>query len=597
MLVGYIGGRVDQELNNPSQNLAITIRKTNPKPERLVEAFMCSLRIRERGLDRPLLVPLRPLRDSVENQIASVIHRLGRAQPVGVDEVRRHFVVYAKIVIPLLWQVTPQNEDIECLEDYLRGSKYSINQQRMMLNAALNQTHPESNEIKLSSFLKAEGYAPKLYRGQYVYKQARSINPYSTLLTSLLGPLFKQIDAFTMKNQENIGARFFVKGTDPSTWPKRMRDIFGRDPVIHGDFSSFESHHHDEFSAAVRFWMMHMMRHLVGARALREIVTRCVSGRNQMRFSKINVEADEVLMSGALWTSSSNAVLNLLMNSYMAATASGLRDPVEMAKWTCEEFKGLFEGDDGLTKDYGMDAAIAERLGVTLEWKRSENFSKAGFCSIVCHPELDLVVREPQKVLRNFFFLDARYMSLRESKKLGLLRAKAMSLLYLCPEAPVISPLCHKVLELTKSINLDYALAESDVYHRDFLNVAIAAKPWQVRRPITDEARQLCADAYNITAEEQLEIEHDIACVTSKNSVFDLSLSDMVDPLTYDHAYTHLVCDEKHFVPTAVPAHQLIQIVLDNHGWQGPLAERTHASRITENFDAVSRAIGPILVE
>ena len=62
-----------------------------------------------------------------------------------------------------------------------------------------------------------------------------------------------------------------------------------------------------------------MVRCLPGAKVLKDLVCYLMGARNECSFKHVHASVDERLMSGALWTSSANGMLNLLLSSYISA--------------------------------------------------------------------------------------------------------------------------------------------------------------------------------------------------------------------------------------------------------------------------------------
>lgn len=130
------------------------------------------------------------------------------------------------------------------------------------------------------------------------------------------------------------------------------------------------------------------------------------------------------------------------------------------------DFKGLFEGDDGICEYTPIDPALMLRLGIKLKIERAPSFEEAGFCTIYCDPGSLTTYRDPKRTLLKFFALPPKFRNSKRSKVLAYLRAKAMSYKYLFPDAPVVGPLMDWVLRRTKSIDCRGAVEDLDYWQK-----------------------------------------------------------------------------------------------------------------------------------
>jgi hypothetical protein len=246
----------------------------------------------------------------------------------------------------------------------------------------------------------------------------------------VLGPYIKAFD-------ENLfSLPWFVKHTEPKDWPKKMDDLFGTQTCMETDFSAFESHHHGVMSKISEYVFNHSMRKQPSM--VRRALARFVRQTNVCVNKAAIVSVKERLMSGALWTSSMNGLMNLLIMMYHQPGT--YEDKIE-------QFVGLVEGDDGIFLKKKFDPEVTSKLGVNLDFKEGM-YTELSFCGINCCRG-GVINYDYQKLLANFHYLDSKTKGYGEKKQKALMRAKALSMKYLFGNSPVVGPFCDNVLKLT----------------------------------------------------------------------------------------------------------------------------------------------------
>jgi hypothetical protein len=306
------------------------------------------------------------------------------------------------------------------------------------------------------------------------------------------------------------GGSGFVKHTQPRQWAARMWSLFGWNPVDETDFSSMEALHDDVHSDTVLFWMKHMMRGLHMNCSQKRLLLRLMQGTNVMKFRGVTAEVPRRLMSGSMWTSSANAVLNLTIITYLNAKAVYPNlDPASLAQVAFVAFRGLVEGDDGIFLHRNIDKHLIELLGIRLKLETAPHFGAASFCGIVCCPRTLRCVMDPLKILRLFFCLPARMVDSKHNKQLALLRCKAMSLSVNLYHTPIVGALCHRVIHITEGLRA--SAKHLDRYKMDAYRIAQGERIWsQPPRP-DDSSRRTVADIFGVPISEQLRIEKSLA--------------------------------------------------------------------------------------
>jgi len=206
-----------------------------------------------------------------------------------------------------------------------------------------------------------------------------------------------------------------------------------------------------------------------------------------------------------------------------------------------DDFVGKVEGDDGICKYFDVPDSLIQALGLKLKMDKSENFGHAKFCGNICDVDALKIVSDPLKVLRNFFVLPRKYKDSNDKTHNSLLRAKALSLLYNLNGCPIVSELCHAVLDRTKGFSVDRVAAELGTYKSNYVNAAIAEKVWMQKIEVHHTSRVLVEERFGVPIQEQLRIENEIR--TSPKEYFRVDLSLYLSPEDLDHAMNLITND------------------------------------------------------
>lgn len=496
-LSGYQVGEYPITLAPVSNDVSIRVKDPNPSP--LSTAAVSLFHVVSPATGLPDVVPFYPDTAETRGMIASVCHRFGRAMPARDDATSRDFLLFARRFISTRF-IPVCDTDVMSFEEQLTHSSYTGGRKRALAELAQTICRSDLEHLKNKSFLKHEGHQEPKY--------PRAINSYTDESKVILLAVCHAIDKATFSTRTKDGRRIFVKGTHPRTWPSLLEETLGNEPVTETDFSSFEATHQGVMSDVIHFWFMHMLRNTsLPPRVIRYIST-LVRGENVCVFKKITARLPRRLMSGALWTSSSNGVLNLLILSYLCGrTLLPTISPEELADRHEEFFRGHVEGDDAIARDVGVTADLIARMGINLKLERHGHFSEAKFCGIVCDPGEMACVMDPRKILRNFWWLPPRYKHARPSVLMSLHRAKALSYLTLNPHSPIIGPMCHRICELTAGHDVRAISTELEPHKRLLVAAALEERVWEITPCPTPAMRRIVEERFGVSIAQQIDIE------------------------------------------------------------------------------------------
>lgn len=514
---GYNIGNYYLKIREGHPSLSVRRRKTDGGTDVTIVARFSPLRVINPLTRRPELGVFIPNLNHWRSEAAASLHRFACEMPVRDRCESILFLKYAKEFILRAWRDkdTVRDHDIpnfrvflEKYSNYPGPRKRALQELRDGLFTA--KTHGRNDIAASKGFMKFEIYDEP--------KAPRAINSYSDTSKVLLAGICHAVD------KKTFATKWFVKGSNPKTWPLRLEELFGGEPVVGTDFTSFEAHHSGIFAQAIRFWWLHMVRNVTGAKHVKDLVSYMMGARNECSFRHTHVSVDERLMSGALWTSSANGMLNLLLSSYISSRSKNKTTDVNvLVEWSLNDFRGLVEGDDGLCLDVGQDPTIADRLGLKLKWERAQDYSSAGFCGIVCTRGSTGVLKNPISVLRKFFVLEKNTAQFRETKQMALVRAKALSYKYTFGKCPVIGAMCDWVLRMTKSFQVDIK-AVRDVYERELLIEAIQNCAWKEKTEVDMDSRILVHTRFGLPVETQLAYENAFSQCNGKVLELDLGM-------------------------------------------------------------------------
>jgi hypothetical protein len=326
------------------------------------------------------------------------------------------------------------------------------------------------------------------------FKFARIINSRCDVFKVYVAPVFHAIEEYLFHRSPL--KRFFVKGLKPAERSKRVYENVYCDGCryVATDFSSFECGFTREVMNACEIalydfltmylpdpdWIVHVREALTG-------VNRCKS-----KLGSFKVEATR--MSGDMCTSLGNGFTNLMVSAFVMHE-SGI---------PFEELHGCFEGDDGvMAVPHGivLHSEIYAQLGFKIKLVEHDDLCAASFCGIVFDYQAQDNLVDPDEVIVKFGWSLSSLKWGGDDVLLGLLHAKALSLMYEFPACPIVTALARYGLRVSSGstpiwdkVDLRWSFVQSD-------------RTFSAPKQVHFNSRLLMAKKWGVSVQRQLEIE------------------------------------------------------------------------------------------
>jgi len=333
---------------------------------------------------------------------------------------------------------------------------------------------------KIASFIKSEHYEE--------IKEARWINSRHDAFKAYSGRFFSAVERELFQGEwtKHPGNNWFIKHVPVPDRPKMIAAL--KKTGLHyfeNDFSSFEAHIRAELMEVCE---LQLYRHaLQKYPADAEFICSVISGTNKLKTrAGVKAQTRARRMSGDMCTSLGNGFTNLMVTLFIVHRKGG-------------HVEGFVEGDDGLfaTSVPLMNNDYLE-LGFTSKVSEVADPKLGHFCQMLVSEDLELV-KDPRRVLNGFGWT-ASTIHGGSAIMDQLLRAKALSLCYELPQCPIVGALGRMALHITDGITPRFDpnvwVQIPDDY--DGPDSVFAPAP---------STRQLVADLFGITVEQQLAVE------------------------------------------------------------------------------------------
>lgn len=366
-------------------------------------------------------------------------------------------------------------------DDWLASeTSYDENRKQQLREAfvSLHGGMPSRRQCEhVDSFVKTESYDE--------YKHARLINSRTDAFKVFAGPLAKAMEDIVYDLEGDVQ---FIKHVPMSERPERIKALRQPGWYYYGtDYSSFECSFDRCKMDALEiplYWTM-----LENYPPERAKFVRTIRGVNKMRTrTGIKAQCQARRMSGEMVTSLGNGWSNREVIRYIVWKKGGM-------------VRGYVEGDDGIfATNVKLEAQDFERLGFKIKLVEVDDPCKASFCGMI-FAESGEIVRDPRHFLNKFGWTHS-FITAGKPIMQGLLRAKALSVLYETPQCPIIGAIAHEALRLTR-----------DAVPRWVEDYGHPRPPDEFRAPVFEPAlatRLLFEEIYGVSIASQLMLEQDI---------------------------------------------------------------------------------------
>lgn len=328
--------------------------------------------------------------------------------------------------------------EIMSFEDWLKSTAYNQKRKDELAREweKMRGQAPTKRQCRrIDSFVKLEAYEE--------LKEARWINSRSDAFKVYCGPAFKSIEQEVYKNP------WFIKHTPVPQRPKliaALRKAGYR--YYENDYKAYESHFTKTVMEACECVMIRYM--LQRYSVLSDRICEVLTGENKLHTRVgVSVLVEARRMSGEICTSLDNGFCNLMNVLYIVHKKGGVAE-------------GFVEGDDGLfATTVELTAKDFFDLGFTVEINELNDPTDGHFCGMTVTDEGE-VIKSHVKVFETFSW-SQKYHQCGHKLQMRLLRAKALSLAYECPNCPILGALAQAALEHTRGYTQKFI---PDGYHR-----------------------------------------------------------------------------------------------------------------------------------
>lgn len=343
-----------------------------------------------------------------------------KPEPLLVEELRKFVHSYVLQFDPIV--------EVD-YEDYLQGTHYTAVKKQKFRELRADQRGVPCGVI-YKSFGKAEFIN---VAGDFndVLKNVRAINGpedrWKVYSAHLIHAVEKQIC------QLKYFAKYIPVMERPRAIYERLSPLPG--PYFVTDYTSFEASFSSEVLDAVEGTLY---RHMLKGFSECEPIIKQMTGKHRCKFRDFVLTVPGTRMSGDPNTSLGNGFTNLMLMLFMCHKAGIV----------CE---GFVEGDDGLFAFSGHpNFEVISKLGFDLKLEAHDTLYTTSFCGLLLSRSLACFAEPVYEIVKFGWSMSSQRFSGKHHVKMGLLRAKALSLFYCHPRCPMLTSLALKYVQLTQ---------------------------------------------------------------------------------------------------------------------------------------------------
>lgn len=475
--------------------------------------------------------------NDLPGMLGSVAHRVGMTELTNMScaatqRLRNNSRMWARKAL----EPIPLGELDDLFEWWLQDTHYTVNEKDRLRQLRIDI---ESRSTDIYSNVKDQHSFFNKVESTMKHKTNRGIMGCHDEIKVVLGPIIKYIEKIVFKKVwcENC---HFTKGKTKDELAELLEKIdgdVGQGGVVETDYSSFEGLITPKIQAATE-WQVYA-RLLKNYPKIAALLKRQLMGKHRLRGKLLIVELLGRRMSGDLWTSLGNGLVNVLLFDFLCKEAG------------IKLLGGVMEGDDGLywLDDKAFDPDFALKYNLLLKMVPFSRYFYASFCGMCFDPRSKAIMKDPSKALIKFGVTHSALMYSKNEGRRGLLRAKALSLLCETAGCPVLSVLAMKAIEYTNGYETVWdprdfggAYWMTEVRRkvkRLYGDGTIVDKAETV---ISDSARRLMEIKFGWTVDDQLRAEEAIRRFDGRGFITDpfingRVLDDYPDCVEYNNDY------------------------------------------------------------
>lgn len=314
------------------------------------------------------------------------------------------------------------------------------------------------------------------------------------------GPFFKAIE------EELFKLKYFIKKIPKdqrAEYISKMMDDIGK-IFQTTDFTAYESHFTTELMWNCEFELYkYMSRCNPKAQQFVRIIFSALAKDNYVINKYFTLAVRAKRMSGEMNTSLGNGFSNLMFLLFACH------------KYKIDFLGPVVEGDDGLIAlSKEIPKEYFDKMALNVKMEIHQNLSDASFCGLVFDPVERIIIRDPRVPISTIMWVPRQYASSNVNKIKGLIKSKALSMMFEYPGCPILAPLSHKVFALmgdVPMINHGDSNYEMNYINQLYIKYEKSEVPYKV---IGMRTRKLMERLFDIDTSRQLLIETDIESMT-----------------------------------------------------------------------------------
>lgn len=454
--------------------------------------------------------------NDLATQITGLRHRIGGRVPTLNFTYLRHFEKFVARELEEYFEPLPYDTDVS-VEYYLEHVNLPRHKKDKMLKEyrqyLANDRKVSVNDIK--AHFKEEFYP--------TYKHIRGIFARHDTVKMLFGPVVHAMEQFVFK------LPYFAKKIQGSKKAEKILSEFDLicQLIFGTDFESWESSVNEHIIRVVEIQAYKFLLKNIpeGKEFISDYSQIMCYNEIQSRDLKLSIKARR--MSGEMTTSLGNGLINYMLLKYCLHlnNATG---------------KVLIEGDDGLTvTNKDLDTSCFKELGFVCKLQKFTDVRESSFCGMI-FSKPGHVIRDAFKALSKFGWCTRKYNNASFKTRMGLMRAKALSMVYENPHCPILRPFADRVCDLTRNYKAIFDTG-NDTYHKNIFD-KIKSFNDLPKADICKESRELYEHLFGIDINTQYFIESILSKIelyddTSRlNMFFDKTLVEHYDDYV-NHCY------------------------------------------------------------